>query len=129
MLQVEVGRILISLGDGQQFSFAVELAQESKADCGARATSLDLAVSNLRLWSIIAANAVRQNHCRMSGQIGHHKLWAECWGDDHVYLLEDFDHGVHRHHAGAVSLNVLDRRDETCAAESVRPIVFGLARE
>src|SRR5262249_62032772 len=79
--------------------------------------------------SIVAADAVRQNHGGMTGQIGHYKLRAKRRSDDNVHLLEDFDHGVHGHHASAVSLNVLDRRNETCAAEGIRPIVLGLAGE
>src|SRR5262249_39956700 len=91
MLQMKACRILIGLGHSKQLGFAVELAQKRKADRSAGATSLDFAISDLGLGSIVAADAIRQNHCGMTGQIGHYELRAKCGSNDHVHLLKDFD--------------------------------------
>ena len=104
------------------------MADECQAYRGAGATDVVIGAVIFfgRLGSIGAAETVRQNHRRMSGEIGNHQLLAGSGRHNDIEIFHHSGHGFHGHHARAVGLNVFDGRDKTRGAESIGPVVGGL---
>jgi len=126
---MEVRRILIGFCHRQHFGFTVKLSQKSQAERRARASTFYLAIfPHMRLGRIISTEAVRQDDCRMSGEIRISNCVLNVARQSHPpvrTLLPQF----HRCGTGAIGLNVFHRRDKPSSAECVWPVIFCLLSE
>src|SRR6185312_8565421 len=125
MLQVEPRRILIGFGKRQKLCLPIELTKEGQAHRSSRTADAIVitVVFARRLGGIRPAESVRQNHGWMASEIGRHKLFAGCWSDDYIQVLEEFPPQFHRFHTRAICLDVLDRWRQPRDAKRIRPII------
>src|SRR5579859_3370355 len=130
MLQMKVCGILISLRQNKQLGLIVKSSQKGQTDRRAWSARLQIAVvSHVRHRSIFPAKTVGKNYCRMPREIGGHELRSSRGSDNDINLVEELRPGFNRHHASAVSLDVLDCWNKAGSAEGVRPVVFALLGE
>src|SRR6516162_5360145 len=122
---VERGLFLVGARERQKPRLSEQLAKKRKADGRAWTTVVSLDLALLVLPSgrrIVSAKTVRQNQSRMPGQIGHHQLLTIRGCYDHVKSFKRLAHRLHGQRPGAVSLNILDCRNEASRSKGGGPV-------
>src|SRR6185312_13135356 len=85
VFQIETGGVLIGLGQGQHFGFAIELAEEREAYRSAGATDAVVVpvVFYRRLRGVGSAEAIGQNQRGITREVRRHQLLAGSGRNNH----------------------------------------------